>query len=112
MDSVKQAHYLSSYEKDGDYFWSVASNKILDAHNANAIIINPEKKTTILNTLHFLSNIDNIGDMEYFDYGMTLTTYNYLIEKNGVKYHMELTQKYVLLLFPTNVNIPIDYLDY
>lgn len=32
MESVKQAHYLSSYEKDGDYFWSVASNKILGVY--------------------------------------------------------------------------------
>lgn len=112
MESVKQSHYLSSYEKDGDYFWSVASNKILDAYKANMIIINPERERTILNTLHFLSNIDNIGDMEYFDYGVTLTTYKYLIEKNGIKYHMELTPKHVLLLFPTNMNIPIDYLDH
>lgn len=112
MDSVKQAHYLSSYQQDDEYFLSVAANKLLDLHKGGKIIINPQKEKNIIYLLNFLSNANNINDPEYYDNALVLTTFNPLIIVNKQGYHMEITPKNVVLLLPTNKNIPMDFLNY
>jgi hypothetical protein len=99
---------ITPYDKTNHNTYALFAFTLLDLRDKRVITINPKVERTI----EYLSNLDNMDDYDYYETFLTVTTYSWVFEIAGVKYHVTQHHKSGDI-FDTIMgkNLPEDFLD-